>query len=120
MQLGRNINEDIFANESSECPPSLTRKGVTFFGEKSELIPCFLSDIQCPDKKPSADVVVLDGCVMLRFITPGTCLTILQYATKFVSSLDTMLNFAARVHVVFDVRHETSVKLARAARSSGI
>ena len=31
-----------------------------------------------------------------------------------------MLNFATRIDVVFDVRHETSVKLARAARSSGI
>ena len=94
VQAGRNINE--------------------------ELIPCLLSDVQCPDKEPRADGVVLDGCVMLRFITPGICLTILQYAAKFVSSLDIMLNFATRVDVVFDVRHETSVKLARAAGSSGI
>ena len=118
VQAGRDINEEVFANESSEYPPSLTRKGDTYFGVKSELIPCLLSDVQCPDKEPSADGVVLDGCVMLRFITPGLSVNISEYAAKFVSTIDSMLNFATRADVVFDGRHDDSVKLGRTTRSS--
>ena len=34
-QAGRNINEEVFANESSEFPPALTRKGEVLFGTLS-------------------------------------------------------------------------------------
>ena len=50
----------------------------------------------------------------------GLSVDISEYAAKFVNSIDNMLNFATRADVVFDVRHDESVKLARTTRSSGI
>ena len=45
VQAGRDINEDVFACENNEFPPSLTRRGETYFGNKSELLSCLESSI---------------------------------------------------------------------------
>ena len=119
-QAGRNINEEVFANESSEFPPALTRKGEMFHGNKSDLLDCLLCSIVCPDESPDVDGSVLDGCVSLRLVPPGTSTTFQQYAIKFVSTIEKQLNKVSRVDVVWDTHSDSSVKLVRASRASGI
>ena len=119
-QSGREINEEVFSHESNEYPPSLTRKGEAFFGVKADLLPCLEEDIVLAENSPPVDAAILDGCVMLRLIPPGTSATFSQYSTKFVSSINELLNNVSRVDVVWDVRQELSVKLARSTRASGI
>ena len=122
-QSGREINEEVFASESNEFPPALTRKGETYFGTKADLLPCLIDDTTLPDLEnpPPVDGVALDGCVMLRLVKPDNrTLTFEKYSEKFVSTIDKTLNNVSRVDVVWDVRKDESVKLARTTRGSGI
>ena len=46
-----------------------------YFGSKSDLLPGLKSSINVPPTNtddPAVDGMVLDGCVMLRFIPPDT------------------------------------------------
>ena len=55
-QAGREINEDVFSHENSDCPPSLTSQGQMHKGTKSELIKCLESEV--PAAYTSPKVVV--------------------------------------------------------------
>ena len=75
VQAGREINEEVFACESNEFPPSLTKRGGMYFGSTSNLLPGPESSKNVPPTNtndPAVDGMVLDGCVMLRFIPPDT------------------------------------------------
>ena len=120
-QAGREINAEVFANENSEYPPSLTRREEMYFGNKSELLNCLEADIQKVTSSPNAGGIVLDGFVILRLLSPAPGSTFQQYADKFISYLhDKCVNEVSRVDVVWDVRNDQTVKLARASRGSGI
>ena len=119
-QAGREIDEKVFANESSDHPPSLTRRGEMYFGDKSELLNCLESDIPHGSDAPVTDGVVLDGFVVLRLITPTTGSTFQEYVDSFISHINRYCDKVSRVDVVWDVRHELSVKLVRASRGTGI
>ena len=59
-----------------------------YFGSISDLLPCLESSINVPPTNtndPAVDGMVLDGCVMLRFIPSDADSTFQMYVDKFVS-----------------------------------
>ena len=122
-QAGREIDEQTFAYENNQFPPSLARKGEMYFGTKSDLLQCLLSDIEIntdPEWWPDVDGLALDGFVVLRLVTPGAGDTFQHYAVSFINYIDRNCNKFDRVDMVWDVRQEHSVKLVRGSRGTGI
>ena len=57
---GRVINDSFFSHESSKFPPSLTRKGEIYHGNKSEILQCIVPpDLE--NHRPVTTASVLHG-----------------------------------------------------------
>ena len=92
-QAGREINENVFGSENNKYPPSLSRNGEMYFGTKSDLLACLEEGVIKPSTIPECDGEIIDGCVMLRFVTPGQNKgsTFSQYASSQMNSYKTEL-----------------------------
>ena len=85
-QSGRDIDEDMFAQENSTCPPSLSSHGQMHKGTKSDILKCLVGDIEdsTSDTSPYSDVVILDGAFIVQSLRPGTASTFQGYAEKVI------------------------------------
>lgn len=69
---GREIDENIFSHENSECPPSFTSAGHMYGGTKSEIMKCLIEfEVEFPTSAPTAYILILDGAYVMQSLRPG-------------------------------------------------
>ena len=78
-QVGREMTEKAFGNESNQYPPSLTRNGEMYFGTKADLLVPLEKDLPQTTTFPNVYGEIIDGCVLLRLIPPIKDSTFSQY-----------------------------------------
>lgn len=116
---GRSIDY-VFSHESSAFPPSLTRKGSMYHGDKSEILDCIVpADLD--NHRPATTAGMLDGAVLIQMIRPGSNVTIEDYFTdKFVPYILSWFETNDRIDIVWDAYSKTSLKSGtREQRGSG-
>lgn len=64
--------EEFFSHENQSCPPSLSDRGNLRLGKKSDIIHCLEDEVEMEDTDPIADVIVLDGAVIVNMLKPGS------------------------------------------------
>ena len=118
---GRNITEGVLKHESSEMPPTLTRKGTMHHNTKSEILQCLGSNTAV-ETKPLTSCAVLDGPVLVQMLRPGNATTIGHYCSNVLFPYVLhWFEHNQRVDVVWDVYSKTSLKSStRELRGSGI
>ena len=123
-QSGRDIDEDMFAQENSTCPPSLSSHGQMHKGTKSDILKCLVGDIEdsTSDTSPYSDVVILDGAFIVQSLRPGTASTFQDYAEKvFLPYVMSWLKGVYRLDIVWDAYKLNSLKAStREIRGSGM
>ena len=67
-QVGREMTEKAFGNESKQYPPSLTRNGEMYFGTKADLLVPLEKGLLKTTTFPNVGGEIIDGCVLLRLI----------------------------------------------------
>ena len=121
-QAGREINEEVFAHENCDCPPSLTSQGQMHKGTKSELIKCLESEVPAVYTSPKVDVAILDGAFIVQSLRPGTTSTFEEYADHlFIPYILSCLSDVSRLDIVWDSYKTDSIKYGtRKKRGSSI
>ena len=110
-QAGRFVTA--LSRESSENPPSLTRDGGMYHGNKADIVDCITSDQHKLKTRPNTTCSIIDGTALIRKITPGTATTIKEYIDNVLGpNIMSHLSYASRVDLVFDRYFPDSVKNA--------
>ena len=79
----RDGNIDIFySHENHPFPPSLSTYGELRLGKKSELMNCIERHVRNTNTKPKAEVVILDGAVLVNMLRPKESRTFGDYASN--------------------------------------
>ena len=95
--------DEFFCHENQPCPPSISLLGKLRLGSKSDLLTCLERCIALPDRIPNADIAILDGAVIVNFLTPVTCKTFDDYALKvFLSYTESQLQHVQHLNIVWD------------------
>ncbi|CAB3979534.1 Hypothetical predicted protein [Paramuricea clavata] len=113
--------EDFFTYENQPWPPSLSELGQLRGGVKADLIKCLPNTTPQSPKQPEADVVILDGAVIVQMLQPRTARTFIEYATTvFAPYVLKHLETVRRVDLVWDVYQDDSLKKSlREKRGTG-
>ena len=110
-QAGRIITEAVLSHESSEYPPSFTRKGLMHQTTKSDILECIAPPVVCTRDAPATTCTILDGSVLVQQLRPETSITIKDYVdTVFGPHILRYFNNHQRVDVVFDTYSSESIK----------
>ncbi|KAL7395746.1 hypothetical protein ABVT39_022389 [Epinephelus coioides] len=110
VHSGRKIDERVFSHESSPHPPSLTRKGKMYHGNKSEILDCIVPR-DFDNHRPVTTPDVLDVAVLVQMLHPGSAVTIGQYFTDvFAPYILFWFERNDRVDIVWDMYSKTSLK----------
>lgn len=119
IQAGRDVSE-VFAHESSNYPPSITKNGEMYHGTKSEIVSCLPVPVHSGQRLTTA--VVLDGAVVVQMKRPGTSVTFEEYTNNiFLPYVLSWFETHIRVDVVWDVYKKDSLKAdVRRKRGAGI
>ena len=100
-QAGRIITEAVLSHESSEYPPSFTRKGLMHQTTKSDILGCIAPPVVCTRDAPATTCTILDGSVLVQQLRPETSITIKDYVdTVFGPHILRYFNNHQRVDVV--------------------
>ena len=120
-QSGRLIEETVLCHESSQYPPSLTRKGLMHQTTKSDIIQCIAPLEVCTKDAPATTCAIIDGSVLVQQLRPGSSVHILDYIdTVFGPHILMYFNSQQRVDLVFDTYNKESIKSAtRQKRGDG-
>ena len=115
------LNE-FFAHEIQSFPPSLSDLGKLHLpNTKSDLLKC-LDQPGLPDPPSTYDCIVLDGAVVVHFLSTKEVSTFNEYADKvFVPYINKQLQSCMRVDIVWDTYIPDSLKEStREKRGKGI
>ncbi|KAL8624293.1 hypothetical protein ACOMHN_034016 [Nucella lapillus] len=113
--------DDFFQHENHSTPPSLSSEGQIRPGLKSRLMEC-LEQLSPPEAvRSDADVLILDGAVIVHMIRPGAAKTFRAYAEDvFLPHITHLLQTVSRLDVIWDVYRTDSLKnTAREMRGKG-
>ena len=109
-------------HENQPFPPFLSSYGQLRQGKKSDLMGCLEScTLGNSTSKPSTDVTIIDGPVLVNILKPTGCKTFGDYASSvFVPYMGQQQQHANRVDVVWDQYSDNSLKSqAREKRARG-
>ena len=113
--------EDFFKYENQPWPPSLSQLSQLRGGQKVDLALCLLSSSAEIATQPVTGVVILDGTAVVQMLHPRTVHTFDEYLSIVYAPYILMhLEMARRVHLVWDVYQDDSLKRSlREKRGSG-
>ena len=113
---------EFFAHEIQPFPPSLSDLGKLHLpNTKSDLLKC-LDQPELPDPPSTFDCVVLDGAVVVHFLSTKGMSTFNEYADKvFVPYISNQLQSCMRIDIVWDTYMPDSLKEStREKRGKGV
>ena len=101
-----------FKHENQSFPPSLSSYGQLRQGKKSDLLGCLEScTLSNSTSKPSTDVSIIDGPVLVNILKPTSCKTFGDYASNvFVPYLEQQQQHANRMDIIWDQYSDNSLK----------
>ena len=112
---------EFFKHENQSFPAALSDGGKLHSCQKSQLASILEREITCPDNKPNATAIVIDGSALVNSLPPRAQRKFGEYAT-----LDVLLKVQSfcstfnRTDIVFDVYLATSLKAeTRTKRGQG-
>ncbi|KAI8503415.1 hypothetical protein Bbelb_192360 [Branchiostoma belcheri] len=115
--------DNFFAHENHPFPPSLSSYGHLRLGKKADLMCCLEERVAESTiyARPDADVMIMDGAVLVNILRPGACKTFDEYATKlFVPYVNREQNHVQRADIVWDRYFDNSLKSqTREKRAAG-
>ncbi|CAB4019733.1 Hypothetical predicted protein, partial [Paramuricea clavata] len=114
------VSKDKAKVQNQPWPPSLSELG-QLRGVKADLIKCLPNTTPQSPTQPEADIVILDGAVIVQMLQPRTARTFIEYATTvFAPYVLKHLEMARRVDLVWDVYQDDSLKKSlREKRGTG-
>ena len=118
-QSGREITT--LSHESSLLPPSLTKDGEMFHGDKCDIVDCFIPKEHKHKKHPNVSCAIIDGAALVRKLKPTCSATFGEYIDNELKT-NILARFANvdRIDLVFDQYRVDSIKNAtRDGRGSG-
>jgi len=113
--------EKFFAHEIQSFPPSLSKLGKLHLpNTKSDLLKC-LEQLELCDAPSTYDCIVLDGAVVVHFLSTKAASTFNEYADKvFISYINRQLQGSARVDIVWDTSLLDSLKSLQGKRGARV
>eukprot|EP00794_Sanderia_malayensis_P011452 gene11452-12649_t len=100
-----------FKHQNQSCLPSLSQHGKLRSCKKADLLECLDNCGESRIESPPADVVILDGAVIVNMIQPANAKTFDDYARNaFVPYIKHQLETASRVDLVWDEYKQESLK----------
>ncbi len=94
--------DDFFRHENQPCPPSLSHFGKLRQGTKADLLNSLEDCTQSVTPQPEAEVMILDGAVVVNFLQPFAVKTFNDYAVKiFLPYIEKRLECYSRVDIVW-------------------
>ena len=112
---------EFFKHENQSFPAALSDCGNLHSCQKSQLASILEKDITCPDTKPNATAIVIDGSALVNSLPPRTSKTFGEYAMLDVlPKVQAFCSTYNRTDIVFDVYLTTSLKAeTRTKRGQG-
>ena len=112
---------EFFKHENQSFPASLSDCGNLHSCQKSQLASILEKDITCPDTKPNATAIVIDGSALVNSLPPRTSKTFGEYAMLDVlPKVQAFCSTYNRTDIVFDVYLTASLKAeTRTKRGQG-
>ena len=112
---------EFFKHENQSFPAALSDGGKLHSCQKSQLASILERDITCPDNKPDATAIVIDGSALVNSLPPRAQRTFGEYAMLDVlPKVRWFCSTFYRTDIVFDVYLATSLKAeARTKRGQG-
>ena len=114
--------DNFFKHENYAYLPTLSLLGKLRFGTKSDLVACLEKLCTSCGEAPVADVIILDGAVIVNMLKPIDVKTFQDYATHvFLPFIKAQLRNVTRIDIIWDVYLEDSLKsTAREIQGRGI
>ena len=100
-----------FKHENQSFPAALSDGGKLHSYQKSQLASILERNITCPENRPDATVIVIDGSALVNSLPPRAKRTFGEYAMLDVlPKVQSFCSFINRTDIVFDVYLPTSLK----------